>query len=97
MTDETSEIMTPRQVAEYVKVHQKTVYDWINSGDLNILKLGPRSIRIRKTDVDDFLEMRSAQYLLKEAKKKGIDIPTEPVKTKANSENQKLSVQEVSE
>jgi excisionase family DNA binding protein len=52
------EVMTPQQVAEYLQVHVKTVYDLIKAGELKASKLGPRSLRIRKEDIDSFLEYK---------------------------------------
>jgi excisionase family DNA binding protein len=52
------DIMTAAEAAEYLQVHIKTLYEWIKSGDLAVVKLGPRSTRIRKVDIDRFLNAR---------------------------------------
>jgi excisionase family DNA binding protein len=52
------EIMTAAEAAEYLQVHIKTLYGWIKSGDLPVINLGPRSTRIRKSDIDQFLSAR---------------------------------------
>ena len=52
------EIMTVAEAAEYLQIHIKTLYEWIKSGELAVIKLGPRSTRIRKSDVDAFLNAR---------------------------------------
>ncbi len=52
------EIMTAAEAAEYLQVHIKTLYEWIKAGDLAVVKLGPRSTRVRKSDLDAFLAAR---------------------------------------
>jgi excisionase family DNA binding protein len=52
------EIMTAAEAAEYLQIHIKTLYEWIKAGDLPVVKLGPRSTRIRKADIDAFLASR---------------------------------------
>jgi len=87
------EVMTPQQVAEHLQVHVKTVYEWINDGKLQAAKLGPRSLRIRKEDVDSFLEERlfihedkdviqNADQVTEKASQNGKEIDTEDVKKK---------------
>lgn len=85
MNNEFNEIMTPKQVAEYLQVHSKTVYDWIASGELPSIKLGPRSIRIKKSDIDDFLMERHSNSVLEEAKDKGARISTKDMKKKVSA------------
>jgi len=57
--DTTPEVMKPQQVADYLQFHIKTVYDLINTGKLKASKLGPRSWRILKKDVDLFFETQA--------------------------------------
>jgi excisionase family DNA binding protein len=52
------DIMTVAEAAEYLQIHIKTLYEWIKSGQLAVVKLGPRSTRIRKSDIDAFLNAR---------------------------------------
>jgi len=58
LVSDTPAVMTPQQVAEYLQVHIKTVYSWVNGGELKASKLGPRSFRVRKEDIESFLEER---------------------------------------
>jgi excisionase family DNA binding protein len=58
--NEPREVMTAAEAAEYLQVHIKTLYDWIKSGELRIIKLGPRSTRILKQDIIRFLESRAS-------------------------------------
>src|ERR1017187_4815576 len=53
------EVMTPAEVAEFVQVHIKMVHKWIESGELRSAKLGPRSTRILKADLMQFLEAKA--------------------------------------
>ncbi len=47
----TREILTPRQVAEYLQLDEATVYRYIREGKLLASKLG-RPYRVRKENVD---------------------------------------------
>lgn len=49
------EIYTVRQAAEYLKVCDKTVRRLIKANKLTASKVGDRSWRIRKTDIDMYL------------------------------------------
>jgi excisionase family DNA binding protein len=47
--------MTVEQVASYLQLNKLTVYKFIRAGDLPAVRLG-RSFRVRRADVDQFLE-----------------------------------------
>lgn len=49
------EIYTIAQAAQYLKVCDKTVRRLINSNKLLASKVGDRSWRIKKADIDDYL------------------------------------------
>ena len=49
------EIFTIAQAAEYLKVCDKTVRRLIKSNQIIASKIGNRSWRIRKADIDDYL------------------------------------------
>ncbi len=48
--------MTVKQTAEHFGVTPPTVYGWINSGELECLRLPGGGIRIRKIDIEKFEE-----------------------------------------
>ena len=50
-----ADLMTVDQVAAYLQLNKLTVYKFIRAGDLPAVRLG-RSFRIRRADVDQFLE-----------------------------------------
>ena len=51
------EILTPEEVAEYLKVHVETVRGWIRSGLLPASRVaGLRALRIRKSDAQALLQ-----------------------------------------
>ena len=56
---EARDVMTPAEASEYLQVHIKTIYDWIRTGELRAVKLGPRSTRILKQDILRFLESKA--------------------------------------
>ena len=49
-------LFTIDQVAEYCNVSRRLVQNWIYAGDLNALKLGGRTIRVRQSALDEFLD-----------------------------------------
>lgn len=54
-SDLPTEIMTVEQVADYLQLNKLTVYKYLREGRLPASKLG-KSYRIRKSDVDWFLD-----------------------------------------
>lgn len=53
-------LLTPEEVATYVKFELKTVYAWIQRGEFpNVIKVG-RSYRIPEPDVQEFLNKYAA-------------------------------------
>ncbi len=55
-----SEYFTLKEIAERLKVSERTVWRWVHSGALPAIKLG-QQWRIRDDDLDEFLEARRAQ------------------------------------
>jgi len=54
MADE-KEIMTIRQVAEYLQISEVTTYRLVQDNKIPAFKVG-RSWRVKKEDLDDFIE-----------------------------------------
>jgi len=52
---EGSELLTVAEVAEVLHVHQQTVRNWLDRGELPAVRVGSRRGRVRKTDFDAFL------------------------------------------
>lgn len=57
MQDDENKLMTTEEVAEELRVHIKTVRDWIASGELEAIDLG-QGYRIWKSDLLKFLASR---------------------------------------
>ncbi|MEH2382289.1 MAG: helix-turn-helix domain-containing protein [Nostoc sp.] len=55
-SEEDISFLTTIEVAEFLRVHQRTVQRWISSNNLKATKVGPRIWRIRKKDLDEFLQ-----------------------------------------
>jgi len=53
-------LLTIKEAAEYLKVHWQTVRNYIASGKLKAKKVG-KHIRIRQTDLQDFINKRSSK------------------------------------
>ncbi len=52
---EDSQMLNPRQVAEILGVHQKTIHLWLRSGRLQGVKISYRAWRIPQSSLDSFL------------------------------------------
>jgi excisionase family DNA binding protein len=58
MTEDT-QMLNPRQVAEILGVHQKTVHLWLRSGRLQGIKISYRAWRIPQSALDTFITSNS--------------------------------------
>lgn len=52
------ELMTTLEVAKYLKVHQRTVYNYLFSDKLKGIKIG-RAWRFKKSDIERWLSSRT--------------------------------------
>jgi excisionase family DNA binding protein len=48
-------LLTVPEVAEWARVHPKTVYRWIRDGKLEAIQFGPRTFRVPEDAVHKFL------------------------------------------
>lgn len=53
------QMMTPRQVAEILGVHPKTVHIWLRTGKLEGVKISYRAWRIPRTALDSFIALHN--------------------------------------
>jgi excisionase family DNA binding protein len=58
MTDDDLEMLTVKEVADFMKVNVRTVQLWVNSGDLARTWIGSREYRISKADLRVFIQKR---------------------------------------
>jgi excisionase family DNA binding protein len=79
----TDKLLTTEQVSGILQVHPFTVLKYIKQGKLKGIKLG-RVWRIRESDVDKFIEERSAADYKKEPQKAKEE--AEPVKKEESKE-----------
>lgn len=56
-------LLTVQDVAAWARVHAKTVYRWIQNGQINAIQFGPRTYRIPANEVEAFLQKTGYQYL----------------------------------
>jgi excisionase family DNA binding protein len=54
--------LTPRQAADYLGVGIDTIYDACAAGGLKHVKLGHRTIRLRRDWIDHWVEQRVRQF-----------------------------------
>jgi excisionase family DNA binding protein len=53
-----SRLLSLRQAADYLGVSYWTVRNWVESGKLSAIRLGPKLIRIERSDLDRFIGER---------------------------------------
>jgi excisionase family DNA binding protein len=49
------ELLTVREVADYLKVNQQTVRNWVDRQQIDAVRVGERRVRIRQSELDRFL------------------------------------------
>jgi excisionase family DNA binding protein len=52
-------LLTSKDVAEKFNVSGKTIERWRKKGQIKFYSVGPRSIRFKKEDVEEFLKPRA--------------------------------------
>lgn len=52
------ELLTVREVAQFLKVKERTVRDMINRGELSAVKIG-KAFRIRRSDLEALIQKRN--------------------------------------
>jgi excisionase family DNA binding protein len=57
--DDELQLLTPKQVADILGIHQKTVHLWLRSGRLAGTKISYRAWRIPRTTLNSFIESNS--------------------------------------
>lgn len=58
MTTDT-QFLTPKEVAEILGVHQKTVHNWLRTGKLAGTKISYRAWRVPRSALEDFVAQNS--------------------------------------
>ncbi len=54
-------LMTAQEVADWIRVHVKTVYRWIQSGELEAVRFGTRTYRVRESVFKQFLKQKGIE------------------------------------
>ena len=52
------EILTAEEVAKIMKVNIRSVRDWVSTGDLAVIMVGKREYRIKRSELDKFIQNR---------------------------------------
>ena len=52
----TEDLMKTKDVLEYLKISRSTLYRLIKEGKLAPIKMGPKTLRYRRSDVDQLVE-----------------------------------------
>jgi len=53
--------MTVAEVAEFLKVNQQTVRNWIDNGELPAVRVGVRRVRIRRSEIEKMLGIEAPE------------------------------------
>jgi excisionase family DNA binding protein len=56
------QFLTTSEIAKILRVHQRTVQRWISSNQLKATKVGPKILRVRRQDFNEFLASQSQNY-----------------------------------
>lgn len=54
---------TVQEVAQQLRVSERTVRNWVESGELRVFRIGKRGYRISETDLLAFVERRKQQSM----------------------------------
>ena len=90
LTTPNSNLMTLPEVADYLGMAERTIYQWAQQGVLPAFKL-QASWRFRKSEIDDWLE---SQRSGPQAPNRRLVDPVEPPKTKRQVQREDEDVQE---
>jgi excisionase family DNA binding protein len=64
-------LLTVLEVAEWARVHPKTVYRWIKDGRLEAIQFGPRTFRIPEDAIGKFLNKSGYNKTVADRKSNG--------------------------
>lgn len=59
MSTAPDEFLTTSEVMSMLRVSRSTLLRWVDDGRLAATRLGPRALRFRRSDVDDFVARAS--------------------------------------
>ena len=49
------DILTIEEVSKILKVSKRTVYRWVDSGELRVARIGRKTYRVFESDLDKFI------------------------------------------
>lgn len=50
------ELLTPEEVAKMLKVNRRTIYHWIEKGQIPYIRFNSKTIRFRPIDIQEFIQ-----------------------------------------
>lgn len=53
---EVEQLLKATDVGRILQVHPKTVYLWVDRGELPVVRLGRRAVRFRRQDIDKLVK-----------------------------------------
>jgi excisionase family DNA binding protein len=56
--DQLPEMLTVKQIAEYMQVNIRTVQDWVSTGEMARVMIGKREYRIKRVELQRFIQER---------------------------------------
>jgi len=69
-----NEIMTLEEVADYLRVSERTVYEWVQKGDIPGGKIGT-SWRFKRSDIENWVNRRLTPRIPSESKEFSLTVP----------------------
>ena len=64
MPSANDELLTIGEAAERLRISRSSLYDRLRDGSIPTVRLGPRIVRVRTSDLDAFLELRSLPHAI---------------------------------
>lgn len=70
-----NEIMTIEEVADYLRVSERTIYEWVQKGEIPGGKIGT-SWRFKRSDVESWVNHRLTPHIPSESKEFSLTVPS---------------------
>jgi excisionase family DNA binding protein len=58
-TSHSDDLLTTAEAAKYLRVHERTIRSFVRDGMLHQIRLGHRTVRFRRADLQEFLMRHS--------------------------------------
>ena len=59
--DERSQLLDVREAAALLKISPGSLYHWLSQGRIPVVRLGPRCVRFRRSDLEEWISEKSVR------------------------------------